>query len=806
MFRPRCRMLRSQVLFLGLLLSLAGCPGTGGTTPDGNENDNGNGGQGSGVLNGKVSGVSGEPVAGASVSLSNGRSTSTDENGFFSFAELQAGAKLVARIRAAGYASTSKALVVDAAGEAAPNCVLLAPAATKVLVNADADSTQRSGDSAVTVSAGSLVDADGNAVSGMVDLTATFLDPSTDGVLAFPGSFDSAEGADGQAVTLESFGFAVYELEQDGNEVNLAPGATAEIEYVLPGNSQSNYTVGDTIPLWEFDDDTAMWKQAGVGEIRLASDGSGRLAWFAIVDHFSSWNCDAPIEDKNCVSGRVVFEGSPLAGAEITAVGVTYNGTTSTRTGSDGRFCLDVKRGSTVRIEVRLNGAATPIATREVTVPDTSGDCASGACTPIDDVSVNLDACVEGTVTDPDGSPVGGATVRVVPGETVTTAADGSYCAAAPSGLEVYVFVEGRPSVKVQTTIAGACGAGTCASADLSLTLAADGDTVGTLGAQATRFFGGFFGTSDSFSLFGSFLLYDAETLAELGVGLSIPGLEMTTTEIDGCTVTTQTYTYNSTDDFDFSDFGGLSGIGALDPGEPGTASNGLATVELLRGDPASVDPPLPFLAGNFSPEESSEELLALGFASEQAVSFAFPGGADLGAFNTSIDVPAIPEVSSPDLSDDTTTLDFGGPLSLVWDAGSAQETIFVTLTSSTSEFTTNPDGTFTSVSESAYAICEFPDTGTATVSAAVTSRLPNEGSNLSKFLNVERRRQRQINVPLRRVAGNGVVQVFGGASVGRSFFELPDVPDLPDIDPCDFITCDEGQVCNPETFLCEPG
>ena len=37
-------------------------------------------------------------------------------------------------------------------------------------------------------------------------------------------------------------------------------------------------------------------------------------------------------------------------------------------------------------------------------------------------------------------------------------------------------------------------------------------------------------------------------------------------------------------------------GNGALDPGEPGTATNGTAAVDLFRGDPNTVDPPAPFL------------------------------------------------------------------------------------------------------------------------------------------------------------------------------------------------------------------
>jgi len=776
---------------------LTGCPAS--NNGGGTQNPDANTGPGDDIndtLSGQVSALDGTPIPGVAVTLSTGQSASTDDNGFYSFGGLTSGNKVVARFKADGFASTSKSLTVGTT----PGCVFLAPAGETKMISADSGSTQRSSDSAVTLEAGTLVDADGNPVSGEVALTTTFLDPSTEGVMAFPGSFDDAETASGGATSLESFGFAVYDLEQNGKPVNLADGATADIEYVLPDNAQNRFIAGDTIPLWEFDDDTAMWVEAGQGQIGLATDGSGRLAWFATVSHFSSWNCDAPITEKHCLTGRVVADGAGVAGAEVSAVGVDYNGTSTVRSDGDGNFCVEVKRGSNVRLEVRLNGGATAVVTQDVTVPTAAADCATGGCTDLGELAVTLDACVSGKVLNPDGTPAAGVTVSVVPGRSTITDSNGNFCAAAAADREVYVFAQGRPSVAVTATGSGACGGSSCATADLNYTLPSDGDPVGSIVANYATTYDGFTpGGTTSYSLNASFVTVDAETLAGSSAGES--GGTTDTQTIGDCTVTTTTSsvsTNTSTDqppDFSAS----LGGIGALDPGDPGVASVGSASVDLLRGDPYSIDPPAPYLAGFFSPQESSDELIALGFGAGQMIDVGFPGGADLGAFETSLAVPAQLVVTSPDLSDSSLALSRNDPLNLAWVAGNASDAVDVTISSAYSDTSVGTDGTVAYTSTAVSINCQFPDTGSATIPASAMSMLPVAGTSTTTFISLQRTTQDTVAVPLHRVSGNGTVYLYGSSGVSRSIFELPDFTDL-----CSFITCPTGQTCNPDTLLCE--
>jgi len=772
------------------------CSEAGACEPAGGEGE----GEGEpGVVTGQVSGVDGTPIAGVAVEIDYGRSASTDDNGFFSFANLPVGQNTIAQFRKEGFAATARQFTAAATGTQTPGCVIMARAAETVLIDAAASSTQRSGDSAVTIEAGTLVDEAGNPVTGEVALTATFIDPSTDGVLAFPGDFANAEAEGGETVQLESFGFAIYELTQDGEPVNLAPGETAEIEYVLPDNAQTRFAVGDTIPLWEFDETTATWLERGTGEVGEASDGSGRLAWYADVTHFSAWNCDAPLADKHCLTGRVLVDGDPVVGAEVTAVGVSYSGTNGDRTNAAGEFCVDVMRGSTVRVEVRLNGSATPVATREVEVPDTSASCDTGGCTDLDDFEVEFESCVMGRVLTEDGAPAAGSTVYIVPGEAVVTDAEGRFCGRAPGGMEVYVFADGRPSVAVTTPESASCGAGDCAVADLTLTLPESGDVVGQLNATKFVAYTGFGGTpgldsmSETYNLSGAFFVASAD----VGESFTMPGITVETEDLGECQVTTATLDLSV---LSTTVTAALVGIGALDPGEPGRASNATATVDLLRGDPNDTDPPSPYLAGSYDTAEDSEQLMAMGFDSNQTVSFSFPGGVDIGAFDAAIEVPPDLEVTSPDLSDTELSLDTGSALTVQWVAGDPSDTVGVTL--SASEFSGDPaTGTTTSV----YIWCEFADTGSGTVSAELMDRLPD--SSLSTSLGAYRVRQEEVDVPLLRVDGTGIVHLFGESGVTRVFSGTapPDMGDLPPglSDPCALagVICEEDEVCNTDTF-----
>ena len=365
---------------VGALCCLFGC-----SDSDGGGGGGGGGGSGKTVTGQVVDVGTSSGIFG--VTVSSNPTTRTDANGFYTLEGLE-GDEAVITFSGDEYATTTKR--VDLTGDTdVPLCVMMQEKGATQALDSDAGGTVDEGDSRVTIDAGTLVDADGEPVTGDVEISVTYRDPSTPSVLSFPGSFDGATDMAGDPVTLESFGFATYEIRSGGETVQLADGETATIEYILPANAQDEFEVGDEIELWEFIEETGLWSQVEPnGTIQEASDGSGLKAWVAVVDHFSSWNCDRPVTTKHCLTGTVLSDGEPVVGAQITAVGVTYNGTSSASTGIDGTFCIDVKRGSTVRVEVRLNGGASVLSSQEVDVPDEEASCATEGCTELAEASL----------------------------------------------------------------------------------------------------------------------------------------------------------------------------------------------------------------------------------------------------------------------------------------------------------------------------------------------------------------------------------------------------------------------------------
>lgn len=762
----------------------------------------GSGSTGQAVI-GQVSTVDGVPIPAVAVTLANGSSMSTDGYGYFSFAvDSGEGSTIVAHFSKGGFAPMSKSMTVQDAATARPVPIHMAPADVTVTIDSSKESKTRTAQSAVTIPAGSLRNASGQPVTGDVELSVTHLDPSTDAVLAFPGSFGAATDAGGRQVALESFGFASYELTQSGQPVNLAPGQTATIEYVLPANAQAGYRVGDKIGLWEFKRETATWIEAGQGEVRLASDGSGQLAWFAQVPHFSDWNCDQS-QERHCITGRVVMDApdplapltdesdplapltdepdplaplvsgmTPVAGATVIATGISYNGTDTAITDANGNFCVYAKSGSTCSVEIRLNGSPAPtlyqvsgstqsFAKNIVYVPEGKADC-GGDCVNMGEIQIPLNSAVKGRITNNSGQPANGVKVHLSSGTSAITDANGEFCAKAPAGMQVYVYAEGWSATMATTPDSATCDDGKAAEVTLDIPLATDNDTLGTLTASSLVSYyesQGSMLTMPMFGLSGIFMLRNGDG----GMSFSIPGTTVIYEQDDPCSITVYNtfYTYRDGQ----SVFAQAPGAHALDPGNPGTADNGITPVLLYRDD--AVNPDTPWSSGYFSPADGVNPL-SLGFQAGQTINFHFPGGADIGEFDASITMPAQLVVKSPSLSDPNATISLTADLRLTWVAGRSTDTVQVVITGGTAAVDDNLDGSTTVAGRSVAVTCDFPDTGAATVPVERLSRIPADTQNVT--LLVFRTRTTQVDVPLKSTGGTGKIEVTGETGITRAF------------------------------------
>lgn len=179
---------------------------------------------------------------------------------------------------------------------------------------------------------GSVLDEGGSPVTEPVTVEFTPIDPTDpEDLAAFPGAdFVAAGGDPNNPTTLESVVLAeVTIVGESGMEYSdLATPATMEL--LLPDDMQSAYDVGDTIPLWYYDEDTGLWVEDGVATVQLCSFNGALKCSVFTVDHFTWWNVDQPITDHGCFKGTITqLDGTTPVTVPVRAIGVTYNGTSA---------------------------------------------------------------------------------------------------------------------------------------------------------------------------------------------------------------------------------------------------------------------------------------------------------------------------------------------------------------------------------------------------------------------------------------------------------------------------------------------
>ncbi|HKP61584.1 MAG TPA: carboxypeptidase-like regulatory domain-containing protein [Polyangiales bacterium] len=191
----------------------------------------------------------------------------------------------------------------------------------------------------VMVPAGAFVDSDGKPATGMVDVFLTPLDPGVSEELAAAPSFVAER--DGKTTPIESFGMMDITARLGDKDLDVASGK--ELELAIP--VASGATAEPTIDLWSFDEARGLWVSEGEATYDEASK-----TYKAKAKHMSLWNADK-VYLATCICGLVEDDdGKPLPGARVQGMGVSYLGTSDTNTGTDGKFCLAVRKDSDVDV------------------------------------------------------------------------------------------------------------------------------------------------------------------------------------------------------------------------------------------------------------------------------------------------------------------------------------------------------------------------------------------------------------------------------------------------------------------------
>jgi PKD repeat protein len=249
-----------------------------------------------------VRGLDGTPLAGVSVAATvptpgvpGTPSATTDAQGL---AVLDTGTNVPVTLKfsRSGYADQFRNASLPAGADSGWLEVVMQPREPALtLASAAAGGTLDGRDGAkVTFPPNALVDANGNPVTGPVQVAMTPVDVGRN-TLAFPGRFEGTRPA-GERGLIVSYGTVEYALSVGGAPVQLAAGRRATIEipiYTTLNLDGSEVQVGDSSPLWSLNERTGGWTEEGSGTVVASATSPSGLALRAEVGHFSWWNHDA---------------------------------------------------------------------------------------------------------------------------------------------------------------------------------------------------------------------------------------------------------------------------------------------------------------------------------------------------------------------------------------------------------------------------------------------------------------------------------------------------------------------------------
>ncbi|MEL7250310.1 MAG: carboxypeptidase-like regulatory domain-containing protein [Bacteroidota bacterium] len=261
----------------------------------------------------------------------------------------------------------------------------------------------------------------GSLVNGEVSVYAQWLDPSAENLGDFmPGALFGLNEA-GQEVTMTSMGMLAVELfDADGNELNIAAGREATVQFPVPASLLS--IAPTEIPLWHFDETDGVWIEEGSATL----DGS---TYTGKVNHFTFWNVDFPYGTETVdVSGCVKFEdGSPATfydfRVSVEGGGIIVWG----RTDGDGNFYGPVPVNETLIFTFQDPGCG-PAQT--FTVGPLTEDTDLEGCFIL--VETQETITFSGQLVDCDGEPVGGGVVLLQhfwPWQVITADEEGFFSA-----------------------------------------------------------------------------------------------------------------------------------------------------------------------------------------------------------------------------------------------------------------------------------------------------------------------------------------------------------------------------------------
>lgn len=288
------------------------------------------------------------PMADVDVSIL-GNSTRTNEFGVFVFrnTDLDASGTYITATKS-GYILGSDRIYPDKADVNHSYIKMMRLTSTTTVNGANGGNVVVQGGGIITFGANTITNSDGVLYAGIVTVTAKRIaadDPDLADLM--PGGL-LAEDKEGFTRVLGTLGMVAVELRDDnGNELNLADGAEATIQFPIVQSQLSE--APDQIALWSFDEAKGIWIEEGFAT-RQGNNYIGQ------VQHFSFWNCDAPFPLIHVCGTILNADGTPAENISIEVVADVLYPTGYGITDSEGRFCGKMPKGKELTITIYYPG------------------------------------------------------------------------------------------------------------------------------------------------------------------------------------------------------------------------------------------------------------------------------------------------------------------------------------------------------------------------------------------------------------------------------------------------------------------
>ncbi len=188
---------------------------------------------------------------------------------------------------------------------------------------------------------------DGSPYKGNVNVKNNYFDPDEkDFLLAAPGNMLGLD-ANNNFTTLASLGMYRIELfTPNGEPLKIKAGEKALLSFPIADIHKGK--VGNTIPLWYFNEETGLWVREG--QALLNND-----YMVAEVSHFSIWNCDLFFDFVELCFTLKTPDGTPVNGVILSFNLDQFFPVGFDQTNDEGKVCGRIPLDKPIRIDVLIN-------------------------------------------------------------------------------------------------------------------------------------------------------------------------------------------------------------------------------------------------------------------------------------------------------------------------------------------------------------------------------------------------------------------------------------------------------------------